>query len=54
MNGEMKPEELQLKEPNEKNQKSNPEDKYPWHLLVRTFVFLNAFLGKFGMNIEIL
>ena len=45
MNGENAPENFQLKQPNENNQKSNPEEKYPWHLLIRTFVFLNAFLG---------
>ena len=27
-----------------KSSKSN--EKYPWHLLVRTFVLLNAFLGR--------
>ena len=44
---EEKVEKLNLKDPSKQNSKANPEEKYPWHLLVRTIILLNAFLGKF-------
>ena len=46
MENEEKEENVKLKKPNEVNKKLNPEEKYPWHLLSRTMVLLNAFLGK--------
>jgi len=44
MENEEKEENVKLKKPNEVNKKLNPEEKYPWHLLSRTMVLLNAFL----------
>ena len=43
---EQKPESLKLTNPSEVNKKDDPEQSYPWHLLLRTIVLLNAFLGN--------
>ena len=46
MENEEREENVKLKKPNEMNTKHSPKGKYPWHLLLRTIVLLNAFLGK--------
>ena len=38
--------EALLKQPSIEPSKHNVKDNYPWHLLIRTVVLLNAFLGE--------